>query len=684
MRALVGLGLALALAGCAYPGKSRVAGSELEKAIRFVEIDDRNRSFDLSDTGLVGPELIEATAPAGRVPDPRHIDLNSTVEIKIDKDRLRSGDPSSLTEARSQELLDRKELIKLSLQSLAKLVELRTAAVEAFAQLKRAEQAGEDVGEARKEFRQHRRGFAREESVAIQALLDAWRSDPAGFVRIDEAARDPSYEPLQRVLQEEIREIDRAHAALIEELADRELQLRLSVFLESGKQSTAVHLPGYDNLGRGEIQRRDRLGLDLSPEERVRLDANWEKTRDLARAAEEVRTGQRELREVFEEQVSIVAPELGAVLEAAKALEQRTREIDIDVLVEQTRRDLESLGEKIAEAAQELGAQATRRAAALPRAWADRVETIAAIHALVAEASEIADDWKRVDPERILGLVARSAELASRIAAQLEELKGLSAFHEGRTAFEDVVDEGLRGLELSAITQVKGLLDSDEILRLSHSLAELRQIWLAGEELFEALDELVGGLARPVLGEIEAPASLRVPIGDIEDTAFDLTRTGRREGDRFTLYAELYRGDEDKTLDQVEASFEPSYLGWHARLSPSVVLVRPSSLTGREEQFAFAPALSWVHGYRPRPEDEGFFDTVARGLDPSIGIHAAFVNFDPDTSIEIGLGATLSFWRERLQVGAGVNLMATTSDGRYYYFIGSDLISLLNTVGIGN
>ena len=48
-------------------------------------------------------------------------------------------------------------------------------------------------------------------------------------------------------------------------------------------------------------------------------------------------------------------------------------------------------------------------------------------------------------------------------------------------------------------------------------------------------------------------------------------------------------------------------------------------------------------------------------------------------------GATLSFWKERLQLGAGVNLMGEADDdGRYYYFVGSDLISLLDMVGIGN
>jgi hypothetical protein len=50
----------------------------------------------------------------------------------------------------------------------------------------------------------------------------------------------------------------------------------------------------------------------------------------------------------------------------------------------------------------------------------------------------------------------------------------------------------------------------------------------------------------------------------------------------------------------------------------------------------------------------------------------------------IGLGTTLSLWDDRLQFGAGYNLMAESNeDGQFYFFVGSDLIGLLQTIGIG-
>jgi hypothetical protein len=127
--------------------------------------------------------------------------------------------------------------------------------------------------------------------------------------------------------------------------------------------------------------------------------------------------------------------------------------------------------------------------------------------------------------------------------------------------------------------------------------------------------------------------------------------------------------------------------GWFAELSPAVVLVKPDELKGGNESFSFAPTLSWMHQYAPRPEDSMWYAAFLRGFQPALGMHSAFLSFNPDGSgdaIQVGLGATVSFWKNRLQFGAGYNLMANTEDeGRYYYFVGTDLIGLLQTIGIG-
>jgi len=71
-----------------------------------------------------------------------------------------------------------------------------------------------------------------------------------------------------------------------------------------------------------------------------------------------------------------------------------------------------------------------------------------------------------------------------------------------------------------------------------------------------------------------------------------------------------------------------------------------------------------------------------RPLQPGFGLHAIFLNFDNDPGI--CLGGTLSLWNDRLQFGLGYNLSASRADeGQVYYFVGSDLIGLLQTVGVG-
>jgi len=75
-----------------------------------------------------------------------------------------------------------------------------------------------------------------------------------------------------------------------------------------------------------------------------------------------------------------------------------------------------------------------------------------------------------------------------------------------------------------------------------------------------------------------------------------------------------------------------------------------------------------------------------RTFRPSIGIHSAFLSFDSEESsdaVQIGLGATRAFWEDRLQCGLGYDLMADSrDDGRYYFFIGTDLIGLLQSLGL--
>jgi hypothetical protein len=69
----------------------------------------------------------------------------------------------------------------------------------------------------------------------------------------------------------------------------------------------------------------------------------------------------------------------------------------------------------------------------------------------------------------------------------------------------------------------------------------------------------------------------------------------------------------------------------------------------------------------------------AGGLD-HLGLHAAFVDQDPNRDNEIGLGGTVSFWQDRVVAGVGWDLMANSKS---YFYIGSNLIPILQALGFG-
>lgn len=668
-------------AGCAYESKSKATNGNLSQAIRFVEIDERNRLVDHSSTELTTEQLLDGVAPARRIPDPGWVDINSSIQIKIDKDRLSSPAELSLTEARSRELLAQKEKLQRSLVGIREVIELRTRAVEAFAALQRAKAAGADVDAARRTFRRERREFAIREDAAIALIISAWESDPVGFVRIDEAAKDPTYRELLAVLQAEMEAIDAEHEALEAELEAREVQLRLAALLESSEGRTVLHLDGYDNLAKGEIERRDRRGIDLSDAERERLAEQWQQTTQLAAAAEQVRLEQKELRDAIREQVARLDPRLARILEAAEAIETQLKEVDRDFF-DEMQRDLESFAGKVEEAAEDLGEELAEKARRIPATWTARTESASKLPRLAGRVVATLEDWESARPAQAVELAMETASIIEELETQLRGFDAEEWLDAGQTTLADVVDSVLDDDEQEA--KILILLESEEAERLSAKLEQLAEVWRAGEELIAAVSDVVVQLPEEVEGEISSPGSFPVPLNDIKETVLDLTRTSRQENDRITIRADLLRKGESKPIDHFEASFETKYFGWRGRLSPAVVLARPTQLQGQSEDFTFAPVLTWLHSYQPRPEQTGFFAATSRLLQPGVGIHAAFVNFDSSTEVEIGLGATLSFWDGRLQGGAGIDLMSDASDdGRYYFFVGSDLISLLNTIGIG-
>ena len=65
-------------------------------------------------------------------------------------------------------------------------------------------------------------------------------------------------------------------------------------------------------------------------------------------------------------------------------------------------------------------------------------------------------------------------------------------------------------------------------------------------------------------------------------------------------------------------------------------------------------------------------------VQPSFGINASFVDFDPDQDLEIGLGLVFSLFGSTIQVSYGWNLHV--DDHRKYWAIGIGFVELADRI----
>jgi hypothetical protein len=173
------------------------------------------------------------------------------------------------------------------------------------------------------------------------------------------------------------------------------------------------------------------------------------------------------------------------------------------------------------------------------------------------------------------------------------------------------------------------------------------------------------------------------PIEAAPPTRLELERTIAQIGDRITLRSTLLDAGGTPLGQPGEARFRVAQLGWHSSYHPSVVLARPFEQDAADANFRFTPGVAWLHAYTPRHDEDGFWADLMRVTEMNIGPHALLLQFDSETEVEIGLGATIGLWDGVLQLGVGLNLMADDGEGREYFYVGSSLIPLAQAVEQG-
>ncbi len=664
MRTAAAALLALAL-GCSAQPRFDTPGEGLDQVVFYTEQSKRQGDYALSGAD-----------PAGKVeklPRPALVDVNSCIALGVRKDRIvagqAAGDPTLSQKVKA--LDEREKDVLAAVQALERLMEHRRALIDLHLQLQQA--AAEQRAETLEKFLPVKRAVGQEMGKVLNTIRDVMSSDPGALDRMmaEEERRPKERFAIRRsYLNDALKDVDLQQASLAAQVRARRLTFRLEAFLTApGRDPEAIHLEHYDDLDAGKVQRRDPFGLDLSAEEMKRVKELMATSRKLADRLNAVHRGELSLEVAFADATEGMLGRVGDLIREATALYADAQ--GVRKAVEELAADLRAL------AAQADGILKDAAKAAMAEAMKRADEELATAVKLVERLFALRDDWKKRGAAALPDALLEVPDLV----AELEKAAKAVATPEGRKDLRERVEAAaqaaLQAAGDAAAPPIKAGWEKarPKVEKIAAFLGKIRD---AAELLAKVVDLKE---TRPLPDSVRTTSAFDVPVEQLKNTSIELERTSRKPGDLVQVRATLLRGQEE--LERHAASFEVAQFGWHGHLAPSVVLTRPFEMesTG-DEDFNFAPSLSWLWRYTPRPEQPWGYAPL-RFLDPSLGPHATFLNFDPDEDFEVGLGGTLGLWNDRVLMGAGYNLMAEKSDeGGWYFFVGSSLIALLQDLGV--
>jgi hypothetical protein len=692
-----------AAAGCKGPGPRAAPSHTLEKAVFFSERDERGHAHAISAQPAADAEALAeglpasadpaapgtppAEEPVASVADGATLDVNSKLRIDLRLGEIDGGlDDGALADLEAQA-----QALTSALEQIAGYIEAEARAAEAWLRYQSLDESQQDGSAEERDFIEARRARAQAELSFLEPIRALWPRDDAALaderaraeVLVDrlEGGEEPAavVEEMNALLQERVQAWSRA-AERLEEDSTEELEsrrLRIEAFVipsDPQAKPQAVHVPGYDDLDVGEVQRIDPYGLALSEDERARLVELMSASKELAAALERIRTGQQSWQEAFLETRSALGQRFAELAQLASELEGDALRTRADA----TRSALMAF----VEAARPILPQLVEERAPI---WRERLNTaldasseLAALAELAADLSELARRWRSVEPPEMEALLVDSANAASRIEEALSSETLSTALQSFTEQLEVFLAEELGALSEEAQQQLRSAAQP-----LLTDLAGWKRLAQEVRSALEALARFLGlGGSPPVDLDLASPASFSVPLDSAPDTSIDLLTARRRPGDRLRVRARLLAGDgadAEDAAEPLEATFDLEQLGWHANYVPAVVYVTADRVAGADDSGGFSASLSWQWSYGARDDEDDPY--LSRMLGWSAGLHAALLAFAPDNDPEVGLGVSLGLWQNRILLGAGYNLFADSDeDGRYYYTIGSSLIPLLQAL----
>ncbi|MDN5202495.1 hypothetical protein QQ008_14000 [Fulvivirgaceae bacterium BMA10] len=614
------------------------------------EIDENNRVISLKS-----PRAIYS------------VDINSYVSVDFDPVQLAQNDDAIISSVESKRLRNQLKDLRDFLQKLNN--ELGSIVTEI--NTVREQLIESPTPELESQFRNALTGHANLLLQLINYLEQVFDDDTVTSAL---SVGDPYYNNLISLLGNHITTVEESLKQESQRLISNDsLMLRVWCIHQSiNTEPQAIHLNNYDNLKAGSFNLVDKVTFSRTPEEDAHLRNSIAFHDDIKRLITDIGDKESELRSIFED--------------LWKNLKTDIRELRGLFGTDDIKQSLDDLSSSIAP-----------------------LEATAGLNEVKANVEKLQDDLKGLfdlqgsydellktlsevqDPDPLVLFDLLQSEINTR-KQQFENLKDklkslvsgnrLSTIQTDIQKLRNNTDSLEQTIPLGIVDQVRDFVDTkadawlerfsnlDQILRKYESLytyfGDFKSI---GEKLniTQKLPEETSGVPE----ELIPKESYQVNLTEASSTAIDIPRTNRKEGDVFNLYVQVVR--KNQPIERYDYSFRVQKYGWYNKWAGGL-----SFVFGQwQDKSVPATSTSWILHNRSRPGPDGSVKgsgILGNIIDLGFGINSVIIpNGD---NVEFGLGGTLSFLKDIIQVGYGFNLQQESDRG--YFFVGASLFDLLN------
>lgn len=661
--------IGLLASGCASVPSYTRSQNSLDRGIRYIENPVHGEDINMSSTssqGLVVPKGVE-------------VDINSTIQISIQKDAVNLPTGTVEDEAASKALQTKINKLQTMVEALANVIEARGKALEAYKKTDGIPLASLIKTPEYKDFLVSRDASNKLESTFLETSRNLWKAGlfPLSEEDFESKFADSTYGDVGKLIQTELDSTETAWKTAQDRLKQKALSLRLEAFLEKPEgDPVAIHLENYDTLDQREAKYKESLVLDQ--EDWATLQKQYKETVTLAKQAERVRKGEISLGNSIKD-TGIAG--LQRLVELGEEISPLLKE-DWSETGSVIAHDIPAAHQIVEDVVKKSAlAEAGGVAAQLQdlKKAALSMPPLVEAQGVIGDIKSLQSEWQYITPENLPGLIEKTQGVVKKANSTFNKLNKsqFGTFQIALSSSIAILEARPKEIPQEVWSDINSELERQGVLR---RLKDIYAQVLAFKSFADAIKAELDLLAiKPSLSDLRVPEAHEVLWADAPDTQIDIQRAPRTIGDRLHLIATLKMDDKDYLKSH--ATFNIQQFGWHSQLAPSVILAKPFNPHNEfDHDFKFAPAIVLLRRYYPRDSDNSAWGKFSRYTQMGYGLHATFIDQNPQKDLEVGLGVAFSFWQDRLVAGGGVNLM---DNSRGYFYIGSNLIPILQALGYG-